>query len=178
MSAEDLILKKRLWCQRGNQVLKVLHSSFSSLRLHPSNLLTPDTLPFPMPLDETLLRDPSRPVNRIADRRLPYLRVLVEQFHPQQIILFGSYAYGKPDEHSDVDLLAVKPIKKSAVVDKTDIRMQWWPLMQAGPSFSFDLLLSDPSDHVNRLAGGSAYYREIVDRGLRQNSQNDQNYSN
>lgn len=120
-----------------------------------------------MPLNENLLRDPARPVSRIAEPLLPYLRVLVEQFHPQQIILFGSYAYGTPDEDSDVDLLVVKPIEKSAVVDKTDIRMRWWPLMQKGPSFSFDLLLSDPSDHINRLAGGSAYYQEIVDRGLR-----------
>jgi len=32
---------------------------------------------------------------------------LVRQFNPQQIILFGSYARGTADEHSDVDLLVV-----------------------------------------------------------------------
>ena len=35
---------------------------------------------------------------------------LVDQFHPQRIILFGSYARGNADEHSDVDLLVVCPI--------------------------------------------------------------------
>ncbi len=34
---------------------------------------------------------------------------LVDKFHPQQIILFGSYARGTADEHSDVDLLVVCP---------------------------------------------------------------------
>lgn len=34
---------------------------------------------------------------------------IVERFHPQKVILFGSYAYGEPHEGSDVDLLVVMP---------------------------------------------------------------------
>jgi len=30
---------------------------------------------------------------------------VVQQFQPEQVILFGSYAYGQPQPHSDVDLL-------------------------------------------------------------------------
>ena len=32
---------------------------------------------------------------------------LVTNLHPEQIILFGSYAYGEPTEDSDVDLLVI-----------------------------------------------------------------------
>jgi predicted nucleotidyltransferase len=32
---------------------------------------------------------------------------LVEEFHPEQIILFGSHAWGTPTDDSDVDLLVV-----------------------------------------------------------------------
>ena len=32
---------------------------------------------------------------------------LAEQFHPERIILFGSYARGTADEHSDVDFLVI-----------------------------------------------------------------------
>jgi predicted nucleotidyltransferase len=32
---------------------------------------------------------------------------LAEQFHPDRIILFGSYARGTADEHSDVDFLVI-----------------------------------------------------------------------
>ena len=51
------------------------------------------------------LHDSRYPVNKIADRLEPYLRVLVQQLHPEKVILFGSYAYGSPNEHSDFDLL-------------------------------------------------------------------------
>ncbi len=34
-------------------------------------------------------------------------RRLVEKFHPERIILFGSYARGTADEHSDVDFLVI-----------------------------------------------------------------------
>lgn len=38
-------------------------------------------------------------------------RRLVERFHPQRIILFGSQARGTADERSDVDLLVICPIQ-------------------------------------------------------------------
>jgi predicted nucleotidyltransferase len=34
---------------------------------------------------------------------------------PDKIILFGSYAYGKPDDDSDIDLLLLKNIDKKEV---------------------------------------------------------------
>jgi len=36
-------------------------------------------------------------------------RRLVEAFHPEQIYLFGSHAWGTPNESSDVDLVIVVP---------------------------------------------------------------------
>ncbi len=33
---------------------------------------------------------------------------IVENYHPEKIILFGSYAYGTPSEDSDLDLLIIK----------------------------------------------------------------------
>ena len=71
---------------------------------------------------EDVLRDPLHPVHKIADQLRPYLQVLVDQFHPGQVILFGSYAYGEPGPDSDVDLLVVKEITKSTVADATSIR--------------------------------------------------------
>jgi predicted nucleotidyltransferase len=36
-------------------------------------------------------------------------RRLVDEFQPEEIILFGSHAWGKPDEDSDLDLLVIVP---------------------------------------------------------------------
>jgi uncharacterized protein len=38
---------------------------------------------------------------------------LVAEFHPVRVILFGSYARGTYDEHSDVDLLVVCSFDKT-----------------------------------------------------------------
>lgn len=37
---------------------------------------------------------------------------LVLKFHPERIILFGSYARGTADERSDADILVICPVKK------------------------------------------------------------------
>src|SRR4051794_41082775 len=46
---------------------------------------------------------------RAAIRR--YVGRIVERFHPEKVILFGSHAYGRPTPDSDVDLLVVMPAK-------------------------------------------------------------------
>ena len=116
---------------------------------------------------EDVLYDRRYPVHQIADKLLPYLRVLVEQFHPELVILFGSYAYGEPDERSDVDLLVVKPVQESRLKDKIAIRAAWWPILLGGSPLSFDLLLANPEEHAKRSRAGSAYYKEITEKGLR-----------
>lgn len=40
------------------------------------------------------------------------VRRLVEKFHPEKIILFGSQARGTADSRSDIDLLVISPIKE------------------------------------------------------------------
>ncbi len=115
---------------------------------------------------EDVLRDPRYPVHRIADQLLPYLKVLVEQFHPEQVILFGSYAYGTPDEHSDVDLLVVKRIAKSSVSERRDILKAWRPIRWATTPFPFEILLVSPTEHQKRLSEGGGFYTSINTDGL------------
>jgi predicted nucleotidyltransferase len=118
-------------------------------------------------INESLLRDERYPVSAIADALLPYLRVLVDQFQPEQVILFGSYAYGHPGPDSDVDLLVVKQLDDAPVREATRIREAWWPLRLAGTNLGFDLLVESPEGHRDRLKAGGAYYNEIVSKGLR-----------
>jgi uncharacterized protein len=42
---------------------------------------------------------------------------IVEKFQPERIILFGSYAYGQPNEDSDVDLLVILLFIAGEIVD-------------------------------------------------------------
>src|SRR6266404_7952738 len=40
-----------------------------------------------------------------------FARAVAERFHPDRIILFGSYAYGTPHADSDVDILVIMPAR-------------------------------------------------------------------
>src|SRR4051794_35181497 len=80
---------------------------------------------------------------------------VVPSFRPAQVILFGSYAYGKPSEDSDVDLLVVLPYRGSDVRIATRIRL-------ACPrNFPMDLLVRSPAQMRRRLRMGDSFLREV-----------------
>jgi predicted nucleotidyltransferase len=51
------------------------------------------------------------------------VRRIVEQFHPDQVILFGSYARGTAGPDSDVDLMVVMPVEDSIQEKRIQIRV-------------------------------------------------------
>ena len=52
---------------------------------------------------------------------------VAREFHPDLIVLFGSYARGSATEDSDVDLLIVLPFEGKAVNQSVEIRMRLRP---------------------------------------------------
>jgi predicted nucleotidyltransferase len=84
---------------------------------------------------------------------------IAEHFHPQRIILFGSYADGHPTEDSDVDLLVIMPIKKSSVDQSVEIRMA------IRPPFPVDLLVRSAEKVEERLKLGDSFMRSILQKG-------------
>jgi predicted nucleotidyltransferase len=114
--------------------------------------------------DFPALHDPRYPVHRIADRLEPFVRVIVERIHPERIILFGSYAYGEPDEHSDVDLLVIRRNIASEKASNLEIRNAFDSV--PGPLFSFTILSKTPERIADRLAVRSPFYEDIVGKGI------------
>ncbi len=51
------------------------------------------------------------------------VRRIVERFHPEKIILFGSYARGTAGPDSDVDLLVVKNVVGPKQQERLNIRL-------------------------------------------------------
>ena len=86
-------------------------------------------------------------------------RRIGKRFHPQQIILFGSYAQGHPTEDSDVDLLVIMPFKGTPADQSVEIRMT------IRPPFPIDLLVRTPEKVQERLNLGDPFMRVILKKG-------------
>lgn len=117
-----------------------------------------ETIQFPA------LRNPSYPVHQIADQLEPYLRVIVEKFQPEKIILFGSQAYGQPTEHSDVDLLIVRRDISSEKKSNVEIRMAFYEV--PAPPLSFTLLSKTPEQVAEKRAQQSSIFEDILSKGV------------
>ena len=84
---------------------------------------------------------------------------IAERFHPLQIILFGSYAYGTPTEDSDVDVLVVMPCG-AATWDKE------FAVRQAVHApFPWDVLVRSPTELAARAAMDDYFVQEIMSKG-------------
>lgn len=84
---------------------------------------------------------------------------IVRDFQPERIILFGSYAYGKPTPDSDVDLLVVLPFEGKNLRKSLEI------LNRTNPCFPIDLLARRPDDTERRYREGNPLIREALDHG-------------
>ncbi len=82
-----------------------------------------------------------------------------KHFNPDKIILFGSYAYGKPNRDSDVDVLVIMPFKGRNPEKATEI----W--MATKPNFPIDIMVRKPAELKKRLKLGDVFLREIVEKG-------------
>jgi len=99
-------------------------------------------------------------MERISQRTISsFARQVARQFNPQKIILFGSYAYGKPTEDSDVDMLVIMPFEGKGAQKATEI------LLATDPRFPIDLLVRTPEQIRTRIKLGDFFIREITRKG-------------
>lgn len=87
-----------------------------------------------------------------------YARQVAEQFHPNQILLFGSHAYGKPHADSDVDILVVMPARNQ--LDQA-VKIE----LACDPPFPLDIIVRTPKNVRWRLKEGDSFLREIMTKG-------------
>ena len=87
-----------------------------------------------------------------------YARQIVENFQPDKIILFGSYAYGQPHEWSDVDILVVMPARNQ--IDQS-IRI----IKALEVPFCLDLIVRTPKRPQRDWEDGDWFLREVLEKG-------------
>ena len=90
----------------------------------------------------------------------PAVKKIVAELDPEKIVLFGSYAYGTPNPHSDVDLLVV--LKTNAPLKERSWKVS--RLLLPRP-FPVDILVKTPGEIEASLKAGDFFLKEILTRG-------------
>jgi predicted nucleotidyltransferase len=85
---------------------------------------------------------------------------IVQDFDPDKVILFGSYAYGRPTIDSDVDVLIVMESDERPAARASRIIGAL-----AGKTFPMDIIVRTPKELEQRLDVGDFFFEEIVERG-------------
>src|ERR1043165_4481597 len=85
---------------------------------------------------------------------------IAEKFDPEEIILFGSHAYGKPNAWSDVDLLVVMDTPKGEMEAIIDVGESLPDL-----EFSVDVIVRSRAVLEKRKKLGDWFLREITKKG-------------
>jgi len=90
------------------------------------------------------------------------VRKLRMSYNPQKVILYGSHAYGRPDETSDLDLLIIKETSERFIDRWVTVRKI---LSDSTRTIPLEILVFTPSEISGRLASGDQFVAEILQKG-------------
>lgn len=84
------------------------------------------------------------------------------QYRPEKIILFGSYAWGNPAKHSDLDLFIVKDTDEKHREKALKVRRI---LSEENGFIGIDILVYNPQELAKRLEIGDSFIDKIIKKG-------------
>lgn len=90
-----------------------------------------------------------------------WCEIVANEFRPERIILFGSYADGDPTEDSDVDVLVVMPLARG----QRDVRQAAAIRERVPAPFPMDVIVRSPKQIARRLALGDSFITGVLRQG-------------
>ena len=84
---------------------------------------------------------------------------IAKQFRPEKIVLFGSYAWGKPDPGSDVDLLVIVGDGAS----NWDLSVEISSVMRH--PFPMDIVVRSSQEISERIRQGDFFLQRVIEKG-------------
>ena len=107
---------------------------------------------FAVPTVDVRKRIPNSVIRAVADQ-------IAKEFKPRKIILFGSYARGKPRPESDLDLLVIMDTPLKEWEQSLKIRRS------LGVTFGMDLIVRTPKRVAQRLKMGDSFMKDVLKEG-------------
>jgi predicted nucleotidyltransferase len=90
------------------------------------------------------------------------LQKLIVGYAPQQVILFGSHAYGTPNQHSDLDLLIVKETSETPFQRRVQVGRIVQDRRRKTP---IQPLVITPQELAAQVQKGDPFLTEILEKG-------------
>lgn len=98
-------------------------------------------------------------VARLNDELTRFVEMVVREFNPHKIILFGSMAEGKPRLWSDIDIVVVRETDKNFIDRGLEIINQFKTMI------GIDLLVYTPDEFKQLCAERLFFQQEIIAKG-------------
>ena len=95
-----------------------------------------------------------------GDKISEIVNKIVSGYSPDKIILFGSYASGKPNENSDLDLFVIKNTNLPRPQRTTQVRK-----MLYGSMFPIDLIVYTPKEIDKSKGNKFSFVYEVLNTG-------------
>lgn len=92
-------------------------------------------------------------------------RLLVSKYQPKKIILFGSFAWGKPDKDSDLDIFIIKKVNKPRPAREQDVYRLLIGYYSGQNSLPLDVIVHTPKEIQERVTLGDPFIRQILNHG-------------
>lgn len=86
-----------------------------------------------------------------------------KEYHPEKIILFGSYAWGKPGKCSDIDLFIIKKTKARHLDRSIEVRKI---LDEENGMVALDPVVYTPDETKYRIKLGDDFIKKILTKGM------------
>lgn len=97
--------------------------------------------------------DLKQQIRDIADK-------IAQEYKPEKIILFGSHAWGKPSENSDVDLFVVKDTSDRRIDRSREVNN-----IVEDADFPMDILVYTPKEVDYELWLEDFFVQRIIEKG-------------
>jgi predicted nucleotidyltransferase len=88
------------------------------------------------------------------------IKMIINGYNPDKIILFGSYAIGNPNENSDLDLFVIKDSDLLRPQRTTFVRK-----MIAGAMVPIDLIIYTPKEIEETIENKYSFVYEVINTG-------------
>ena len=91
------------------------------------------------------------------------VRKIKNEYQPEKILLFGSYAWGNPTRDSDIDLFIIKQTDEKPRDRRIKVREI---LDEENALFALEPLVYTPDEIENRLKLGDDFIKKIINKGV------------